>query len=168
MLEEPAWDGVKVTEQEPRVSRVQLVLGVKVPVGPLVTENVTEPVGVVVTPVGVMVVAGVVSLTVTVQFVPCPTTIVAGVHVTDVEVGLELTVRVVEPVLPEWVESPEYVPETSIGPGAAGTTWKLHDAVGPDPVRVQVKVGVNVTVPVGVVAPVEVVSVTVAVHVVAV
>ena len=91
--------GVYETEQEaldPLPESVQLV-GLKVPLPLLVKETV---------PVGVVGVA-VVSVTVAVQVVGCPTATAVGVQLTPVEVDRSaVTMIVVEPSLPLWSASP--------------------------------------------------------------
>ena len=93
-------------------------------------------------------------------------------QITVVEVARRFTVMLAVPlVLPEWDESPPYVPVTSALPLAVGVnaTEQLLDD------RVQIvavneptgPVSANVTVPVGVVTVPGEVSLTVAVHVVA-
>ena len=90
--------GVYETEQEaldPLPDSVQLV-GLKVPLPLLVKETV---------PVGVVGVA-VVSVTVAVQVVGCPTATAVGVQLTPVEVDRKITATVVVPLEPACTPSP--------------------------------------------------------------
>ena len=66
-------------------------------------DQLTEPVGVVAIP------PGVVSATVAVQLLMPPTGTLAGLQDSDVVVGCAVAVTVVTPLEPRWLASPSYV-----------------------------------------------------------
>jgi len=162
----PAADGVNVTEHDPLANVHEGELNV--PAAPL-EENETVP-------VGVLVGAGEVSVTVAVHVEPWFTT-TGETHETAVLVDRNVTTTDAVALLVAWVPSPLYwaviVSVLAVVPPAVYVTehvavvvFRVANVQG-DVAKVPVPLVDHVTVPVGVVAPVEDVSLTVAVHVAA-
>jgi hypothetical protein len=153
---------VKLTVQAPPVKEQLLALNEPVPV----KVNITVP-------VGVMIVPGDVSETVTLQLDAWLITTGVAQETAVAEVRTVTVIEAAALVLVEWPESPPYVPVTVAEPAAEPVKLTLHAARRVEPatvareqlaaLRVPEPVDVNVTVPVGGVGEVAV-SLTVAVQ----